>query len=139
MKEIKIKALNASIYADELEEITDGKIRFYDSDKRYLDYWEHASLLRQAEEHGTTTEQEYKKWIALFEKAESVDFIIESFGIYGYTISPSNNLDSIMEDFAETYDSDNELSDMSIEQQKQWLRDNEWICVIGNWWVHLFE
>jgi hypothetical protein len=44
-----------------------------------------------------------------------------------------------MEDFAETYDSDNELSDMSIEQQKQWLRDNEWICVIGKWWVHLFE
>ncbi len=60
MKEIKIKALNASIYADELHEITDGNIRFYDSEKHYLDYWEEQSLYDLAEENNETVEQEYE-------------------------------------------------------------------------------
>lgn len=73
MKEIKIKALNTSIFIDDLNEITDGKIRVYDSRKEYLDYYEEISF---------ENEQEYLDEIERLQAVKTVQELLYRFSLY---------------------------------------------------------
>lgn len=73
MKEIKIKALNTSIFIDDLDEITDGKIRVYDSRKEYLDYYEEINF---------ENEQEYLDEIERLQAVQTVEELLQFFCLY---------------------------------------------------------
>lgn len=73
MKEIKIKALNTSIFIDDLNEITDGKIRVYDSQKEYLDYYEESTF---------QTKQEYLDEIKRLESVKTIEELLARFCLY---------------------------------------------------------
>ena len=93
MKEIKIKALNTTIYADELKATTDGKIRVYDTNKNYLDYIEEETLFRKSNDTDTNVESEYMKWIESFENARTIAELLGYFCLY------ENNDYEIVDDF----------------------------------------
>ena len=98
MKEIKIKALNTNIFIDDLSEITDGKIRVYDSKKEYLDYYEESIF---------ENDQEYFDEI---ERLASVKTVGELFGIF----CQRENIDyEIVDDF-EMGDCVNIIGDIKI-------------------------
>lgn len=73
MREIKIKALNTSIFIDDLADITDGKIRVYDSKKEYLDYYEEISF---------ENEQEYLDEIEHLQSVKTVKDLLSYFRLY---------------------------------------------------------
>ena len=73
MKEIKIKALNTSIFIDDLNESTDGEIRVYDSRKEYLDYYEEISF---------ENEQEYLEEIDRLQAVKTVEELLQRFCLY---------------------------------------------------------
>ena len=98
MKEIKITALNTSVFIDDLNEITDGKIIVYDSRKEYLDYYEESIF---------ENEQEYLNEI---ERLASVKTVGELFGIFDH----QENIDyEIVDDF-EMGDCVNIIGDIKI-------------------------
>ena len=84
MKEIKIKALNTSIFIDDLEEITDGKIRVYDSRKEYLDYYEE-SIFENEQEYLDEIEclasvKTVGELLSIFDHRENIDYkIVDDF------------------------------------------------------------
>ena len=73
MKEIKIKALNTSIFIDDLSEITDGKIRVYDSRKEYIDYYEESIF---------ENEQEYFDEIERLASVKTAQELLYRFSLY---------------------------------------------------------
>lgn len=74
MREIKIKALNTSIYIDKFNNtIGDGKIRVYDTNKNYLAYYEDITF---------ENEQEYEEEIKYLENAKTIKELLSMFCLY---------------------------------------------------------
>ena len=73
MREIYIKNINAKIYIDKLDNTIDSKIRVYDSNKNYLDYYEDISF---------DNEKEYEKELAKLENAKTIQDLLSYFSLY---------------------------------------------------------
>lgn len=74
MKEIKIKALSTSIYIDNFNNtIGDGKIRVYDTNKNYLDYYEDITFKNK---------QEYEEEVMCLESVKTIKELLSRFCLY---------------------------------------------------------
>lgn len=73
MKEIKIEALNTSIFIDDFSESLDGKIRIYDTNKNCLDYYEDISF---------ESKQDYLTEIERLSSAKTVEELLSHFCLY---------------------------------------------------------
>lgn len=138
MKEIKIEKLNAVIYIDEWSENAD-KIRVYDSNREYLDYYEPDTIIELAEQDGVSEEQWLDEETKNLANVEDINELLDKIGVSSYTVAKNDDLTPILDDFAESYDYDNQLSDMGYLDQIKWLKDNEWINFIGDYVIHIFQ
>ena len=90
MREIFLKNLNTKIYIDDISVVNekdfDGKIRVYDSNKNYLEYYEETTFWYRAEENGTTFEQELNLEINEIENAKTIYCLLDNIGVLDYDI-----------------------------------------------------
>ncbi|MEG2086125.1 MAG: hypothetical protein RR054_04445 [Clostridia bacterium] len=66
------------LYIDEADEIVDGKIGIYDSDKRDLGYWEPGTLERFAKGKNITIETALENWCKYIRNSHRISEILNS-------------------------------------------------------------
>ena len=108
---------------DETREETE-RLKFYDSNKKYLDYIFVETLDEWANFSGRPVEEEYKSVIAACEKINSIEELLLFFCI-DYTLISNDwhYVVSFMHPFFDEYSSEEELL------------TNEWVNKIGDYYV----
>lgn len=143
MKEIYLKNLNASIYIDSADVVNekdfDGKIRVYDSNKNYFDYFEEDTFWTWAEEMQTSFKFEYELEVITLSRVESLEELLEHFCINSYTIATEDCLDPILEAFWCHLELFEKLKKLTLEEQRAWLLSETNTIKVGKYYVLLWD
>ena len=139
MKELKTKF--GTLYIEEPTDNRADKDRYAieDSEHRWFDYF----TVECVEETWRTYEQFYRELKKKFAKFETVDELLDYLGIDAYTVS-EDWTDLLEDSYGEgeyfwdednnTYYTETESGD-KIEITKETLKDNEFVNIIGNWYI----
>lgn len=147
MKEIKTKF--GVIYIEDLEydrhcpamREEEDRIKIFDSDERYMDYWSMDSLHDEVEMTGKTLEEVYQDIIHRYEKADNLDSIcpdirfqttdLEKFILFA-------EVDGYLE-VRESHIIDAMFSPNSKETLLGYIKDHEWVNRIGDYYLLIEE
>lgn len=135
---VRLEKLNATIYIDKWRENAD-KIRVYDSHLNYLSYYEPDTIVELTEQDGVSEQQWLDKEAKDLANISDIHKLLDCLGVRTVTVAERGDLSPIIKNFAESYDYDNQLTDMGYESQLDWLRQNEWINFIGDYIIHVVE
>lgn len=136
MREIYLNNLNASIYIDDVsivnEQDFDGKIRVYDSNKKYLDYIEVETFERLSNRLETNIEHIYNAQVSALESVCSIKSLLRFLLGTRAIVCHQDNLHEI-----ELQYRGDKYFDMLDEQGKRkLLAQNDYINIIGEYWIY---
>ena len=138
MKEIKTK-FGATIYAEELshdrhyaDREDESKIKFFDSNKRYLDYFETSTIEENALTEGLTPEEWLDNYVKELESCKTITDLCDTMGFaWAYIASDWRAVAAYMVENG--YLSDN------IQPSVEAILDNEWVNVLGEKYIVITE
>lgn len=101
---IKIETKFGTIYMEEwvdhhrADREDQSKIKLFDSEENYLDYWESDSIIEGARNIHQSPQTFLKRYMNKLRKAKTIEELFECFGIDSYTASekPDDLLEDIM-------------------------------------------
>ena len=138
MRELKIESLSLSIFADELEEVTEGKWRIYDSKGRYMDYYEIETLEELAGNDGLTVQEQIDKICDDISKASSLLDLLDNQLSLCYSLYEEKDITELLKKITEESEKEN-FRDMSIMQKKAKLEENEWVNIVGKFFIFVYD
>jgi hypothetical protein len=147
MKEIKTKF--GVIYIEDLEydhhrptmREEEDRIKIFDSDMRYMDYWSMETLYEQADMTNQSLEAVYEEIIKRYERADSLDAICPDIR-YENTDIEKFVLFMVVDGSLEVREShviDAMFSPNSRETLLSFIKDHEWVNRIGNYYLAIEE
>lgn len=147
MKEIKTKF--GVIYIEDLEydhhcpamREEEDRIKIFDSDKRYMDYWTMETLYEQADMTNQSLEAIYEEIIKRYEETDSLDAICPDIR-YENTDIEKFILFMVVDGCLEVREShviDAMFSPNSKETLLGYIKDHEWVNRIGDYYLLIEE
>ena len=147
MKEIKTKF--GVIYIEDLEydhhcpamREEEDRIKIFDSDKRYMDYWDMETLYEQADMTNQSLEAVYEEIIKRYEDTDSMDAICPDIR-YENTDIEKFILFMVVDGCLEVREShiiDAMFSPNSKETLLGYIKDHEWVNRIGDYYLLIEE
>lgn len=147
MKEIKTKF--GVIYIEDLEydhhcpamREEEDRIKIFDSDKRYMDYWDMETLYEQADMTNQSLEAIYEEIIKRYEETDSLDAICPDIR-YENTDIEKFILFMVVDGCLEVREShviDAMFSPNSKETLFGYIKDHEWVNRIGDYYLLIEE
>lgn len=121
----KIETKFGDLFIEELNNVEEkGRIKIYDSEKRYLDYRSFETLEDFARINKTSLEEEYQIFIERLESDITIENLISNF--------IDNRYDLITKDWKKT-------ASLLEENSEEELLNNEWVNKIGDYWIVVSE
>lgn len=135
MREIYLKNLNAKIYIDDVsivnEQDFDGKIRVYDSNKKYLDYIEIETFERLSNRLETNLEHIYNAQVSVLESVCSIKSLLHLLGTRAIVCHQDN-----LHEIELQYRGDKYFDMLDEQGKRKLLAQNDYINIIGEYWIY---
>lgn len=120
----KVETKFGDIYVDNLDDHTreQGRVKFYDSECKYLDYISDEALSSMAELHNMSVSEYYYQMLDVIKAFAKISDFLDYIGVPYVATS-----------------TDVEFFSDLVGVDKENLLDNEWVNKIGKWWILIEE